>query len=212
MKHNFTKQLLSLIFALLLAASFLIPSFAADDSRSYEFDLTANGEHELQAAMGDILTFSLTLRQTDGESNEIYAFQTEIEYDSSCLRLINNSEITASGLEAHDVELQDGIHAYYINYVSMVGGEPWDSDTLLGTFQFEVICDKGKIAVGNTNYHVSTQDGRDSFQVSAKDVTVQVGESSFEWYYLVFLVLAVFIVILCICCRKRKHKGKHVKK
>ena len=152
----------------------------------------------------------MNLKQTSGGSNEIYAFQTEILYDSSCLRLVEKSNITAPGLEAHDVELQDGMHAYYINYVSMVGGELWEQDTLAGTFQMEVIGGRGKLAVQNTNYSISTADGNDSFSVSAQDVTILLGSSAARlWYIWLLLILLIMAILLYVDHKIRKHKGKH---
>lgn len=204
------KQLLAFSLTLVLLLCLSAPALAEDDSRSYDFDLKANGEHEVTAKAGDVLTFTLNLKQTSGGSNEIYAFQTEILYDSSCLRLVEKSNITAPGLEAHDVELQNGMHAYYINYVSMVGGEVWEQDTLAGTFQMEVIGGRGKLAVQNTNYSVSTADGNDSFSVSAQDVTILLGSSAARlWYVWLLLILLIIAILLYVDHKIRKHKGKH---
>lgn len=204
------KQLLAFSLTLVLLLCLSAPALAEDDSRSYDFDLKANGEHEVTAKAGDVLTFTLNLKQTSGGSNEIYAFQTEILYDSSCLRLVEKSNITALGLEAHDVELQNGMHAYYINYVSMAGGDIWEQDTLAGTFQMEVIGGMGKLAVQNTNYSVSTADGNDSFSVSAQDVTILLGSSAARlWYVWLLLILLIIAILLYVDHKIRKHKGKH---
>mgnify|MGYP003334075866 CR=1 FL=1 len=120
--------------------------------------------------------------------------------------------ISPTGIEAHDVELSDGMHAYYINYVSMVGGEIWEQDILAGTFQMEVLSKRGELPVRNTNYSVSTKNGNDSFSVSAQDVKLQVGSIFGAWY--IYLIIAILLIILLIVFwyyrrKKGQYKGKH---
>ena len=50
------RQLLAFSLALVLLLCLSVPAFAEDDSRSYDFDLKANGEHKVTAKTGDVLT------------------------------------------------------------------------------------------------------------------------------------------------------------
>ena len=48
------KRFLSIFLALCLLLGLSVTAFAADTSRAYTFDLTANGAHEISVKTGDL--------------------------------------------------------------------------------------------------------------------------------------------------------------
>ena len=50
---------------LVLVTTLVAPAYAADESRSFSFDLSIDGGSEKTAVVGDVLTVTFTLRRTD---------------------------------------------------------------------------------------------------------------------------------------------------
>lgn len=168
-------RILSLATVLLLLFSCFPRSIscAENNSRSYLFDLTVNGNHEVTVNPGDIITVTLRLKRTDSkEASLMYAMQDEVNYDESCFRLVENGNLAADDIRTADLGRKDGTRAYYMNFVSVTGGELWETDTMLGMFQLEVIGKYGRTAIESRNYLVSTRDGTDSYRSAANDLSV----------------------------------------
>ena len=173
-RNTVTKRVLVFFLCLVVSLSlFPMDAFAEDSSRSYLFDLTANGNNEVNVEPGDIITVMLHLKRTDSsEPSLLYTMQDEINYDENCFRLVKNGEMAADNICTTDLARQDGARAYYMNYVSVNGGDMWDADMMIGMFQLEVIGSSGKTAIENKKYLVSTQDGSDAYQSVANDLHV----------------------------------------
>lgn len=177
------KRIIPLLAALCLLLC-LLPSAAlaaetdgtVDQSRSYNFVLTAEkGQTEVKATTGEVITVSLVLKRTDSaESADMYGMQTEIEYDDTFLQLVEGSVMTASGVRWNDLGRRTGGRAFYLNFVSFQGGEPWESEVLVGSFQMKVIGTKGVSQLIPTNTLVSTQDGMAGYTVKDNSVSVIV--------------------------------------
>ncbi len=149
--------------------------FATDTSRTYDFDLTINGSHEVQAKTGDILTVSLTLRRTDtSEAANIYGMQDEICYDPAFFEIVEGSSLVLTDVQTTDLRLMGGNHAFYMNYVSFQGGSKWNSTVLVGSFQVRVIGENGSSFLKNENCSVSVENGSESFQTSVQNVKVTI--------------------------------------
>lgn len=148
---------------------------AADDSRSYEIDLTVNGSHEVYAEPGDVLTVVVNLNRTDSDEEALmYAMQDEIHYDPEFFELIDDGAFALNGIEMTDIGLIDEYRAFYLNYLSLGEGEKWEAQTTIGSFQVKVLGDKGSSYLKNKNCKVSTKDGMDSYEVTAQDLLVIV--------------------------------------
>ena len=147
-----------------------------DSSRSYQFDLTAGqGLTEIRATTGEIITLTLVLKRTDSaESADMYGMQTEINYDDTFLQLVDSSIMTGSGVRWSDLGRRTGGRAFYLNYVSFSGGEPWEAETLVGSFQMKVIGTAGVSQLVPENTLVSTKDGMASYAVQDNAVSVIV--------------------------------------
>lgn len=152
-----------------------VGTFAEDTSRAYLFDLTANSKNEIDAEPGDIITVMLHLKRTDEEKPSLmYAMQDEVNYDETCFKLVENGNIAADNIRTVDLGRKDNARAYYMNFVSVTGGELWEADTMLGMFQLEVIGKYGRTSIESKNYLVSTQDGSDSYKAEANNLSVTI--------------------------------------
>lgn len=168
------KRIFAIMLVLMMLCTMSI-SALANDKRSYEIDLSVNGNHEVQASAGDILTVTMTLKRTDSnEDAKMYAMQDEIRYDPAFFEIVEGSTMMMNGVEITDINLIDGYRAFYVNYLSLVGGENWKADTLLGSFQVKVLGEKGSSMLKNENYLVSKKDGSGSYDLTVNDLLVIV--------------------------------------
>ena len=165
---------LCLLLCLLPTAAFASQTGSkTDESRSYNFDLSAGGASEVRATTGETITVTLVLKRTDAhESADMYGMQTEIEYDDTFLQLVDGSVMTAPGIRWSDLGRRTGGRAFYLNFVSFKGGEAWEPEVVVGSFQMKVIGTKGVSQLIPTNTLVSTQDGMAGY--TAKDNSVSV--------------------------------------
>ena len=166
-----------LLAALTLLLAMAVPAYAVDESRQFDFSLSVDGSAEKKAATGDIITVMFTLRRTDAaEDYTMYAVQDEILYDSTFFELVPDSAMVASGVQTTDLARRDDDRAFYMNFVSLSGGETWKATTVAGTFQLKVIGTAGSSVIRNSANQVSTKDGQDSYAATAQDVTVTVSD------------------------------------
>ena len=165
---------LALCLCLLLC---LLPgrALAADDSRSYDFSLTVNGKQEVTALPDQIITVTLVLNRTDSDqSAPMYAVQAELWYDDTFFELVENSVMTSSGVEWTDMARRTGGRAFYLNFLSLSGGEEWASRVQMGSFQLKVIGQSGASTIKSENCFVSVANGTDSYASVDNDVKVVV--------------------------------------
>ena len=167
------KKLISIILAVILLLSCSVTAFAADESREFFFELTVDGGSEKKVQPGDIITVVFTLHRVDsGENYDMYAMQNEIRYDSEFFRLVEDSAMLTDGISTTEIGLRDNYREFYMNFVSLFGGESWNARKLIGSFQLEVIADSGVTKITNEDYLVSTPDGQDSYLAACQDVTI----------------------------------------
>lgn len=174
-KNRMFREIQFFLAFLMLVMAIPLSVSAAEANRSYEFDLTVNGEHEVYAEPGDILTVTMTLRRTDSdEVAPMYAMQDEIRYDPDFLEIVEGSALTANGIEIKDIGLIDDYRAFYMNFVSFSGGEDWNAETMVGTFQVKVLGEKGSSYLKNENCRVTRKDGSGSYETSVQDLLIVV--------------------------------------
>ena len=82
------------------------------------------------------------------------------------------SSLVTSGISTTEIGLRDSFREFYMNFVSLSGGENWKASRLVGSFQLEVIGTSGVSKITNQDYLVSTADGRDTYAATCQDVTV----------------------------------------
>lgn len=167
------KRLISLFLAVMLLLSCAVTAYATDNSREFFFELTVDGGNEKKVQPGDIITVVFTLYRTDSEeSYDMYAMQNEIRYDSQFFKLVEGSAMLTDGISTTEIGLRDTYREFYMNFVSISGGDSWNTKKLIGSFQLEVIGQSGVTKITNQDYLVSTADGKDSFAANCQDVTI----------------------------------------
>lgn len=167
------KRLISLVLALILLVSLAPAASAVDESRSYFFELSVDGKDSKEVQTGDVITVTFTLNRTDSADDyDMYAMQNEIRYDSSFFELVEGSAMLSNGIASSDIGLRDSFREFYMNFVSLAGGEKWNAKRLVGSFQLKVIGQSGVTKITNQDYLVSTADGTDSFKAECQDVTI----------------------------------------
>ena len=167
------KKLISLLLTVVLLLSCVPTAFAADNSRKYLFELSVDGKATKEAQPGDIITVVFTLNRTDSSSDyEMYAMQNEIRYDSEVFKLVEGSAMLSDGISTTEIGLRDSFREFYMNFVSLSGGETWKASRLVGSFQLEVIGTSGVSKITNQDYLVSTADGKDTYAAECQDVTI----------------------------------------
>lgn len=148
-------------------------SVSAADTPSYFFELSVDGKDTKEVEPGDIITVVLRLKRTDAsEPYTMYAMQDEIRYDSTFLELVEGSAMLGKGVASTDIALVDQYREFYMNYLSMSGGEKWEADNLVGSFQLKVVGESGVTKITSQDYLVSLQDGSGSFPCEANEVTI----------------------------------------
>ena len=167
------KKVISLVLAVMLLLSCAVTAYATDDSREFFFELSVDGGSEKKVQPGDIITVVFTLYRSDSEdSYDMYAMQNEIRYDSEFFKLVENSAMLTDGISTTEIGLRDTFREFYMNFVSLSGGESWNAKKLIGSFQLEVIGTSGVTKITNQDYLVSTADGTDSYAATCQDVTI----------------------------------------
>ena len=167
------KKVISLVLAVMLLLSCAVTAYATDDSREFFFELTVDGGSEKKVQPGDIITVVFTLYRSDSEdSYDMYAMQNEIRYDSEFFKLVEDSAMLTDGISTTEIGLRDTFREFYMNFVSLSGGESWNAKKLIGSFQLEVIGTSGVTKITNQDYLVSTADGTDSYAATCQDVTI----------------------------------------
>ena len=167
------RKLWNIAMALLLAVLMVPTVFAAEPE--FRMELSVDGTDTKQVENGDVITVMFTLERTDSrEPYTMYAMQNQIRYDSRFFELVQGSELVSRGIETADLALRDNDREFYMNFLSLTGGEEWDSRLVVGTFQLKVIGTDGTGRITCENYMVSRPDGTGSYPVTVQDVTVSI--------------------------------------
>lgn len=169
------KKLLSLLLVLTLLLCCVPTAMAESKDMRFDFVLSVDGSQKKEVRPGDIITVVFNLNRTDStDSYDMYAMQNEIRYDGSFFELVDNSALLSSGISSTDIGMRDSSREFYMNYVSLSGGQTWEANRLVGSFQLKVIAETGVSQITCQDYLVSTRDGSDHYEATAQDVTVVV--------------------------------------
>lgn len=165
----------SLLLLILLICCISVTAAAAEPS--FQFQIAADGKQEIAVSTGDIITVTFTLRRSDAEQSfSMYAMQNEICYDGEFFRLVEGSVLTANQVQTSDIALRDHYRAFYMNTLSMGGKQIWDSTTLVGSFQLEILANTGRTEITARNTKVSKPDGNGSYGVAANRISISVSD------------------------------------
>ncbi len=169
------KVFLTALVVLMVLPMLFVSVSAVDDSMSFSFDLTVDGQDTKQVKTGDIITVVLDLRRTDAsEPYAMYAMQDEIRYDSTFFELVEGTSVLNTGIVSTDIAMVDQFREFYMNYLSMSGGTTWNPSMRIGAFQLKVIGEQGITKITNQDFLVSARAGTDSYSCSANDITIIV--------------------------------------
>ena len=167
------KKCLSIFLVLILIIGILPMTANASETPNFRFELTVDGGETKEVQTGDIITVVLRLKRTDSaESYSMYAMQDEIRYDSDFFELVEGSAVLSNGIVTTDIGMRDSFREFYMNYLSTSGGDTWESDVLIGSFQLRVVATSGVTKITNEDYLVSTKDGTGSFDCTANELTI----------------------------------------
>lgn len=167
------RKILSLMLAFVLLISCAPDVLAADNSREYCFELSVDGSDTKYVQPGDVITVAFYLNRTDSEEPyDMYAMQNEIRYDSRFFRLVEGSALLTDGIQTTDLGLRDDYREFYMNFLSMSGGEKWDARRLVGSIQLEVIGQTGVSQITNQDYLVSNANGQNHYEATCQNVTI----------------------------------------
>ena len=168
------KKLLGfLLTALLLFPILTIGTVASDDSPSFFFELSVDGEDTKVVQTGDIITVVLKLRRMDSDRPyTMYAMQNEVRYDSTFFEIVEGSAMLSDGVVSTDIAMVDQYREFYMNFLSISGGTQWNSETVVGSFQLRVVGESGVSQITNQDYIVSLQDGSGSYECQANELTI----------------------------------------
>lgn len=176
MKRNKIWSGVLLSMLILCLCTVVMPAASAygeDSSKTFSYDLSINGEHEIQAKKGDILTVSVYLQRTDSEeAYDMYSMQDEIRYSDAFMKIVDGSLVLGNEIVNTDIQLIDGDRSFYLNYLSLGNGKQWEAKKLLASFQVEILADSGEYTLHSENGLVAVSDGSDSYKVSNQDVKI----------------------------------------
>lgn len=163
-----------MMFVFVLLSPFLsVTAEAADDSKAFAFELSVDSKDTKEVETGDVITVVLRLKRTDkSEDYTMHAMQDEIRYDSQFFELVEGSAVLSDGIVSTDIAMVDQYREFYMNYLSMSGGDQWKADSMVGSFQLKVIGTSGVATISNQDYLVSVKDGSESYKCDARDVTI----------------------------------------
>ena len=166
------KKIFALIMAILLLIPCLPTAYAAENQEFF-FELSVDGSDTKQVQPGDVITVVFHLNRTDADvPYDMYAMQNEIRYDSNFFRLVEGSALLSDGIQTTDLGLRDDYREFYMNFLSLSGGEQWPARRLVGSIQLEVIGQSGVTQITNQDYLVSAADGSSQYGASCQDVTI----------------------------------------
>ena len=165
--------LLAVIVTGILLPHLVLMVQAAEEKEKFTFELSVDGKDTKEVEPGDVITVVLRLKRTDAsEEYTMYAMQDEIRYDSTFLELVEGSAVLSDGISSTDIAMVDRYREFYMNYLSMSGGEKWKAETLIGSFQLRVVGESGVTKITNEDFLVSLKDGSGSYPCEANELTI----------------------------------------
>lgn len=167
------KKIITIMLAIILVVSTVPQPASAEGEPSFYFELLVDGGNTKEVQNGDIITVVLHLKRTDASSGyTMYAMQDEIHYDSNFFELVEGSAVLSEGIVTTDIGMRDNYREFYMNYLSTKGGDNWEEDTLIGSFQLRVIATSGVTKITNEDYLVSTQNGYGCYACEGNELTI----------------------------------------
>lgn len=166
------KKFFALFLAVVLLLSCIPTAYAAEEKKFF-FELSVDGSDTKHVQPGDVITVVFHLNRTDEDAPyDMYAMQDEIRYDSNFFQLVEGSALLSDGIQTTDLGLRDNYREFYMNFLSLSGGEQWPARRLVGSIQLKVIGQSGVTQITNQDYLVSSADGTKHYEAACQDVTI----------------------------------------
>ncbi len=168
---NAKRRFVFLLTIILIFTALCVPVDAQGDPE-FRYEVTVDGEDVVELDVGDVITVTLYLIRTDNdEPYTMYAMQSELRYDSSFFELIEDSVHLYDGVRSNDIAREGDYREFYMNFLSMSGGEEWQARTRVGSFQLRVIGTQGVTTITNEDYHVSTPGHGEGYKSESNTLT-----------------------------------------
>ncbi len=175
------KRIASIFMVIVMLVSICSTTiFAAGDEMTFKYELSVDevGQSEKTVNKGDVITIILHLNRTDDNSDyTMYSMQDEIRYDTKFFELVPNSEVLANGVMSTDIAVKNDNREFYMNFFSL-GGQSWEANKKIGSFQLRVIAETGSTEITNQDYLVSLKDGSRSYDCEANKLKIKIGDTS----------------------------------
>ena len=173
------KKVLSCLLAVMLFLTCIPTAMAVDNARDFFFELSVDGSDKKEVQPGDIIQVDFNLKRSDsGDAYTMYGMQNEIRYDSNFFELVEGSALLSNGISTTDIGLRDNYREFYMNFVSLSGGDTWKAETLIGSFQLKVLGTEGSSAIRSSSCFVYTQDGQEHYASTQQDAAVTLSGGS----------------------------------
>lgn len=158
-------------------------AFAADSSKSYEFNASVNGQDSIEIQKGDTVSLKVTLKQTSSnESVTMYAVNDSIRFNSSLLQLNEESIKTKDGITYSLNSLSGSWNGWTdLNigvYSKAAEGDEWNNSEVLIEAEFTAVS-AGSAVIMQRDAAMYTITGMDVYECKANSpfVTVKSGGS-----------------------------------
>ena len=169
---NAKRRLIFLLITILIFAALCVPADAQEEPE-FQFDVTVDGEDVVELDVGDVITVTLYLYRTDRDAPfTMYAMQSELRYDSSFFELIEDSVHLYDGVRSNDIAREGDYREFYMNFLSLSGGEEWLPRTRVGSFQLRVIATQGVTTITNEDFLVSKPGHTGGYPSKSNELTV----------------------------------------
>lgn len=126
------KKVLSCLLAVMLFLTCIPTAMAVDNARDFFFELSVDGSDKKEVQPGDIIQVDFNMKTVldSGDAYTMYGMQNEIRYDSNFFELVEGSALLSNGISTTDIGLRDNYREFYMNFVSLSGGEEWNAQRL----------------------------------------------------------------------------------
>ena len=172
------KKICVVWLVLTLLFSLPLPSFAIDSSQSFRVSLTVDGNSEVSVQAGREFSVTVTLERMDAaEDWFMYAWQTEVSFDSSAFELVEDSIHSTSGVGYSNHPGGDENRVFFSAYSISKNGRTYPGSLDVGSFTLKAR-KTGTFRVWNKNYLVGTAAGADRYPCESSDLSIIVTEGS----------------------------------
>lgn len=152
--------------------------FAADNSKSYEFNASVNGQESIEIQKGDTVSLKVTLKQTSSDGPvTMYAVNDSIRFNSALLQLNEKSIKTKDGI-TYSLNTLSGSWSGWTDlnigvYSKAAEGDEWNNSEVLIEAEFTA-ASAGSAVIMQRDAAMYTITGMDVYECKANSPSVTV--------------------------------------